>query len=172
MIQEVIILIVQIIAAFGVVVSVFYLGVQVKQQNAITKAQFGFSLSQRFYDRFFQTATYPQFCDLLSLDWSETELSNQQRRQTGFYINTLLVDIFDTYDKTEAGFVDPNQLTMRMNLLRTGMMKLPQGKMLWNLWKPTRSEKFIAWFEHQIYDNDDLSGFDLRESDGSNSVFR
>ena len=52
MIQEVIILIVQIIAAFGVVVSVFYLGVQVKQQNAITKAQFGFSLTQRLYDRF------------------------------------------------------------------------------------------------------------------------
>ena len=57
MIQEIIILLVQIIAAFGVVVSVFYLGVQVKQQNAITKAQFGFSLTQRLYDRFFQTAT-------------------------------------------------------------------------------------------------------------------
>jgi hypothetical protein len=53
MIQEIIILLVQIIAAFGVVVSVFYLGVQVKQQNAITKAQFGFNLTQRLYDRFF-----------------------------------------------------------------------------------------------------------------------
>ena len=59
-----------------------------------------------------------------------------------------------------------------MNLLRTGMMKLPQGKMLWNLWKPTRSEKFIDWFEYEIYNNDDLSEFDLRKSDGSKSVFR
>ena len=58
----------------------------------------------------------------------------------GFYINTLLVDIFDTYDKTQAGFVEADQLTMRMNFLRSGMMKLPQGKMLWNMWKPTRSE--------------------------------
>tara|TARA_B110000305_G_C19407426_1_gene623563 strand:- start:287 stop:805 length:519 start_codon:yes stop_codon:yes gene_type:complete len=172
MIQEVIILLVQIIAAFGVVVSVFYLGVQVKQQNAITKAQFGFSLTQRLYDRFFQTATNPEFCDLLSLDWAEAELSNQQRWQVGFYINTLLVDIFDTYDKTEAGFVDANQLAMRMNLLRTGMMRLPQGKMLWNLWKPTRSEIFITWFEHEIYDGDDLGGFDLRKSDGNKSLFR
>ena len=172
MIQEIIILLVQIIAAFGVVVSVFYLGVQVKQQNAITKAQFGFNLTQRLYDRFFQTAKNPQFCDLLSLDWAETELSNQQRWQVGFYINTLLVDIFDTYDKTEAGFVDANQLTMRMNLLRTGMMKLPQGKMLWNLWKPTRSEKFIDWFEYEIYNNDELSEFDLRKSDGFKSLFR
>ncbi len=121
---------------------------------------------------FFQTATNPQFCNLLSLDWAEVELSDQQRWQTGFYINTLLVDIFDTYDKTEAGFVDANQLTMRMNLLRTGMMKLPQGKMLWNLWKPTRSEKFIDWFEYEIYDNDDLSEFDLRKSEGNKSLFR
>jgi hypothetical protein len=172
MIQEIIILLVQIIAAFGVVVSVFYLGVQVKQQNAITKAQFGFSLTQRLYDRFFQSAINPEFCDLLSLDWAEAELSNQQRWQVGFYINTLLVDIFDTYDKTEAGFVDANQLAMRMNLLRTGMMRLPQGKMLWNLWKPTRSEIFITWFEHEIYDGDDLGGFDLRKSDGNKSLFR
>ena len=37
--QDLIILIVQIIAALGVVVSVVYLGLQIKQQNIITKAQ-------------------------------------------------------------------------------------------------------------------------------------
>ena len=36
--RELIILIVQIIAALGVVVSVVYLGMQIKQQNIITKA--------------------------------------------------------------------------------------------------------------------------------------
>ena len=69
LIQEIIILIVQIVAAFGVVVSVLYLGVQVKQQNAITKAQFGFSLTQRLYDRFFRIATDEKFCKLLAKDW-------------------------------------------------------------------------------------------------------
>ena len=96
---------------------------------------------------------------------AETELSNQQRWQVGFYINTLLVDIFDTYDKTEAGFVEANQLTMRMNLLRTGMMKLPQGKMLWNLWKPTQSKDLVEWFEGQIFSDEELAGFNLDESE-------
>ena len=73
MIQEIIILIVQIVAAFGVVVSVFYLGVQVKQQNAITKAQFGFSLTQRLYDRFFRIATDEEFCELLAKDWQNNK---------------------------------------------------------------------------------------------------
>ena len=54
--QDLIVLIVQIIAALGVVVSVVYLGLQIKQQNVITKAQFGHSLTQRLYDRYFQTS--------------------------------------------------------------------------------------------------------------------
>ena len=40
-----ILLIVQIIAALGVVISVVYLGIQIHQQNEITKAQFGHSLT-------------------------------------------------------------------------------------------------------------------------------
>jgi hypothetical protein len=43
--SEIVLLAVQVIAAFGVVVSLFYLGVQVHQQNEITKAQFGHSTS-------------------------------------------------------------------------------------------------------------------------------
>ena len=54
--QELIVLIVQIVAALGVVVSVIYLGLQIKQQNIITKAQFGHSLTQCLYDRYFQTS--------------------------------------------------------------------------------------------------------------------
>ena len=48
--KDFIVLIVQIIAALGVVVSVVYLGMQIRQQNIITKAQFGHSLTQRLYD--------------------------------------------------------------------------------------------------------------------------
>ena len=54
--QETIVLAVQIIAALGVVVSVVYLGVQINQQNKITKAQFGHSLTQRLYERYFQSS--------------------------------------------------------------------------------------------------------------------
>ena len=54
--REIIILVVQVIASLGVVVSVVYLGIQIHQQNVITKAQFGHSLTQRLYDRYFQTS--------------------------------------------------------------------------------------------------------------------
>ena len=67
--QEIIVLIVQIIAALGVVVSVVYLGMQIKQQNIITKAQFGHSLTQRLYDRYFQTSKDLEYATFMSTDW-------------------------------------------------------------------------------------------------------
>ena len=64
--SDLIILIVQVIAALGVVVSVIYLGVQIHQQNEITKAQFGHSLTQRQYERYFATAKDGEFANFLS----------------------------------------------------------------------------------------------------------
>ena len=70
--SDLIILVVQIIAALGVVVSVIYLGVQIHQQNEITKAQFGHSLTQRQYERYFATARDGEFADFLSKDYIES----------------------------------------------------------------------------------------------------
>lgn len=169
---EIVVLIVQVIAAIGVILSVFYLAIQVNHQLSITKAQFGFALSQRLYDRFFKTATDPEFCNLLSKDWSNTEFNDGERWQVGFHINCLLIDLFDTYDKVIANFVSEDQLNIRMNLLKSGLMKIEQGKMLWNLWKTTRSDEFISWFESEIYGGEDINSFDLKSTERASSMFR
>ena len=77
--QDLITLIVQIIAAFGVVSSVFYLGIQIHQQNKITKAQFGHSLTQRMYERYFNTSKDKEFSNFLSKDWAGEELDGADR---------------------------------------------------------------------------------------------
>ena len=69
--KDFVILVVQIIAALGVVVSVVYLGLQIRQQNIITKAQFGHSLTQRLYDRYFQTSKDLEYAKFMSKDWSK-----------------------------------------------------------------------------------------------------
>ena len=103
---ETIILIVQMVAAFGVVVSVIYLGVQIHQQNEITKAQFGHSLTHRMYGRYFNTSKDREFSNFLSKDWAAGELDDADKWRVAVYVNALLVDIFDTYEKVEKGFVD------------------------------------------------------------------
>ena len=150
--NEIILLIVQIIAALGVIVSVVYLGIQIRQQNEITKAEFGHSLSNRMYERYFNTSKDDEFSKFLSKDWSDTEkLSDSERWRVAVFVNMILVDIFDTYDKVKKGFVDESHLEMRIHMLKLGTMKTDIAKMTWNYWKSTRDSQFIEWFESEIY---------------------
>ena len=145
--NEIILLIVQIIAALGVIVSVVYLGIQIRQQNEITKAEFGHSLSNRMYERYFNTSKDDEFSKFLSKDWSDTEkLSDSERWRVAVFVNMILVDIFDTYDKVKKGFVDESHLEMRIHMLKLGTMKTDIAKMTWNYWKSTRDNQFIEWF--------------------------
>ena len=60
--SEIFIIIVQIIVALGVV----YLAIQIHEQNKITIAQFGHSLIQRVYERYFATTNNFEFSEFPS----------------------------------------------------------------------------------------------------------
>ena len=141
------------VAAFGVVVSVIYLGIQIHQQNEITKAQFGHSLTHRMYERYFNTSKDKEFSNFLSKDWAAGELDNADKWRVAVYVNALLVDIFDTYEKVEKGFVDETHLKMRMHMLKLGTMKAPIAQSTWKYWRGIKSKEFVEWFETEIYGN-------------------
>ncbi len=161
--SDIIILVVQIIAALGVVISVIYLGVQIHQQNEITKAQFGHSLTQRQYERYFATAKDGEFANFLSKDWSSDNLTDAENWRSTMFIIMCLVDIFDVYEKVEKGFVDKKHLDVRMNALKFGTMKTDKARSAWDFWKTTRDQKFINWFESEIYGEGQLNADDLLE---------
>ena len=161
--RELIILIVQIIAALGVVVSVVYLGVQINQQNKITKAQFGHSLTQRLYERYFETSTNRDSAEFLAKDWNADDLTPTDITRIQMAVITYLVDIFDVYDKVQEGLVNKSHLETRMNTLKLGVMKTTAAKVVWSYWKNNREQSFIDWFESEIYD-DEAGNVSLEES--------
>ena len=161
--RELIILIVQIIAALGVVVSVVYLGVQINQQNKITKAQFGHSLTQRLYERYFETSTNRDYAEFLAKDWNADDLTPTDITRIQMALITYLVDIFDVYDKVQEGLVNKSHLETRMNTLKLGVMKTTAAKVVWSYWKNNRDQSFIDWFESEIYD-DEAGNISLEES--------
>ena len=61
-------LIVYVIAALGVIASVFYLSLQIRQQNKISSAEFGHHLIDRRYNRYSQTAKDADYCEFLARD--------------------------------------------------------------------------------------------------------
>ena len=161
--RELIILIVQIIAALGVVVSVVYLGVQINQQNKITKAQFGHSLTQRLYERYFETSTNRDYAEFLAKDWNADDLTPTDITRIQMAVITYLVDIFDVYDKVQEGLANKSHLETRMNTLKLGVMKTTAAKVVWSYWKNNRDQSFIDWFESEIYD-DEAGNISLEES--------
>tara|TARA_Y100000768_G_scaffold257419_1_gene195715 strand:- start:89 stop:616 length:528 start_codon:yes stop_codon:yes gene_type:complete len=161
--RELIILIVQIIAALGVVVSVVYLGIQINQQNKITKAQFGHSLTQRLYERYFETSTNRDYAEFLAKDWNADDLTPTDITRIQMAVITYLVDIFDVYDKVQEGLVNKSHLETRMNTLKLGVMKTTAAKVVWSYWKNNRDQSFIDWFESEIYD-DEAGNISLEES--------
>ena len=162
--RELIILIVQIIAALGVVVSVVYLGIQINQQNKITKAQFGHSLTQRLYERYFETSTNKDYAEFLAKDWNADDLTPTDITRIQMAVITYLVDIFDVYDKVQEGLVNKSHLETRMNTLKLGVMKTTAAKVVWSYWKNNREQSFIDWFESEIYDDEAAGNVSLEES--------
>ena len=141
----------ELIGSVGVVVSLIYLAKQIQQQNVITRAQFGHSLTQRLYDRYFQTSKDDEYAEFMALDWNSDTLTPVQSWRIQMAVLTYLVDIFDVYDKVQAGLVDQSHLDTRMNTLRLGVMKTVNAKRVWSHWKNNRSPLFIEWFEQSIY---------------------
>ncbi|HBK77965.1 MAG TPA: hypothetical protein DDZ73_16615, partial [Gammaproteobacteria bacterium] len=86
----------QFVAALGVFFSVVYLAIQVRQNAKITKAQFGHSLTSRLYERYFLAAKDQEFSRFLAKNWSTDKLEDYEYWRITLWINTCLVDIFDT----------------------------------------------------------------------------
>ena len=137
--------------------------VQIHQQNIITKAQFGHSLTQRLYDRYFQTSKDKEYAEFMAIDWNSQTLTPSESWSIQMAILTYLVDIFDVYDKVNAGLVDKSHLDTRMRTLKLGVMKTANAKLVWSGWKRNRSEEFVEWFENEIYSEEDQNDFTREE---------
>ena len=148
---QILIVLAQFVAALGVISSVVYLAIQVRQNAKITKAQFGHSLTSRLYERYLLAAKDQEFSRFLAKNWSTDELEDYEYWRITLWINTCLVDIFDTYDQYKHGLVDITHLNMRMSLLKAGLMKTRMGRPTWEFWKVNRTPEFIEWFEIEIY---------------------
>ena len=155
----------EFIGSLGVIFSLIYLGKQIQQQNVITRAQFGHSLSQRLYERYFQTSKDGDYAEFTALDWASDSLSTTDSWRIQMAILTYLVDIFDVYDKVKSGLVDESHLKTRMRTLKFGVMKTTNARMVWWSWKENRDAEFIDWFENEIYEGESLSDVNRDEDE-------
>ena len=66
----------QVISSFAMVISVIYLGIQIRQNQKIMKLEFGYKLNERLYKRYFESSHNEIFAKLLSRNWREEEFED------------------------------------------------------------------------------------------------
>ena len=69
------------------------------------------------------------------------------------WIQTCLVDLFDSYDQFKNNMIDESHLNMRIHIIKSGIMETKMGIPTWNFWKQGRDIEFIEWFEIQVFGN-------------------
>ena len=157
----------ELIAALATLMTLIYLSAQLRQTNLITKARFGHEITERTYERYFQSAKDNEFSEFLAKDWAKEELNKSDTNRVLNFSGMLLVDIFDIYDKVEQGLVEAKHLDFRIHVLRTGIFRSPTGLQAWNFLKLTREKPFIEWFEENIINPAELQDVvaDLNKKD-------
>ena len=143
----------QIISSFAMVGSVIYLGIQLHQNRIMMKLDFGYKLNERLYRRYFESSHNENFAKFLSRNWREEDFENHEYWRMTLWIQTCLVDLFDSYDQFKNNMIDESHLNMRIHLIKSGIMETKMGIPTWNFWKQGRDKEFIEWFEIQVFGN-------------------
>jgi len=144
-------IIAQIIEGALLPLSLIYLAREAQLNVKLTKAQFSHTLTNRLYERYLSSTQNEEFVSFLAKDFSSKKLTNEDQWRVTLWTNTMLVDLFDTYEQQQNGLATQDQLDMRVNLLKLGLMQSPGAKAAWSLWKPARDPLFVDWFEMEIY---------------------
>jgi hypothetical protein len=141
----------QIIEGALLPLSLIYLAREAQLNVKLTRAQFSHTLTDRLYERYLSSTQNEEFVAFLAKDFSSEELTAEDQWRVTLWTNTMLVDLFDTYEQRQNGLATPEQLDMRVNLLKLGLMQSPGAKAAWSLWKPSKDAAFVHWFETEIY---------------------
>jgi hypothetical protein len=132
--------------------SLIYLAREAQLNVKLTKAQFSHTLTDRLYERYLSSTQNEEFVSFLAKDFSSDELTDEDQWRITLWTNAMLVDLFDTFEQRESGLATEEQLTMRVNLLKLGLMQTQGARAAWSLWKPSKDASFVEWFESEFYD--------------------
>ena len=132
--------------------SLIYLAREAQLNVKLTKAQFSHTLTDRLYERYLSSTQNEEFVSFLAKDFSSDELTDEDQWRITLWTNAMLVDLFDTFEQRESGLATAEQLDMRVNLLKLGLMQTQGARAAWSLWKPSKDASFVEWFESEFYD--------------------
>lgn len=139
-----------VVAAVGMIASILYLAVQVRQNTKSSRSATMQALTARLSERLLHVATNESLAELIALDWEETELSPVQRTKIIYWVSAILVDLNDMYGQFQLGVIPYSILHTRISVIRIRLFQTEVGKEIWNNLSQSYSSQFVSWFESEV----------------------
>ena len=108
-------------------------------------------LNSRVYDRRFITARDDDFCEFLSRDWANEDLTKVEKVKVSQFVTMLIIDAREVFLQDKLGFVTKGVLKARINALKLGIMENAISKSVWQTYKNLVEADFAEYFESEIY---------------------
>ena len=149
--NDFIILFFEIIATLATILTIVYLANQIRLSNKLALSSIEHQLNSRVYDRRFITARDDDFCEFLSRDWANEDLTKVERVKVSQFVTMLIIDAREVFMQDKLGFVTKGVLKARINALKLGIMKNDISKSVWQTYRNLVESDFAKYFESEIY---------------------
>lgn len=125
----------EIIATLATILTIVYLANQIRLSNKLALSSIEHRLNSRVYDRRFITARDDDFCEFLSRDLANEDLTKVERVKVSQFVTMLIIDAREVYLQDKLGFVTKGVLKARINALKLGIMKNDISKSVWQTYR-------------------------------------
>lgn len=139
-----------VVGAVGVIASMLYLAIQVRQNTRTTQSATLQSLSSRLTERLLLVATESDLAELIALDWETEELDAVQRIRITYWISAILVDLSDMYNQYRLCVIPYSSLQSRVKVMRQRLFQTEIGLQVWTNLRPIYAPDFVHWFEREV----------------------
>lgn len=139
-----------VVGAVGVIASMLYLAIQVRQNTRTTRSATLQALSGRLTERLLLVATETDLAQLIALDWEAEELDAVQRTRITYWISAILVDLSDMYNQYRLGVIPYSSLQSRVKVMRQRLFQTEIGQQVWTNLRPVYAPDFVQWFEREV----------------------
>ena len=133
------------------ILTIVYLANQIRLNNKLAVSSIEHKLNTRVYERRFITARDSDFCEFLSRNWDDDDLSKSEKVKISQYITMLIIDAREVYLQDKLGFVTEGVLKARIDVLKLGIMKNSISKGVWQTYKNLVETDFASYVENEIY---------------------
>lgn len=141
---------IQIISAVGVIASMLYLGIQIKQNTTSARSTTQQQLTERIHSRLLLVATNSELAALICADWKTTTFTDVQRTQISYWLSAIITDIKGIHAQYKLGLISKSALHGRITVIKQGVFNTDIAIAVWDNIKGESEPDFIKWFEKNI----------------------